>query len=587
MSLPAVEAVWFKRLTNADFFNIEKMPGATQGGGGMLYIDIPKSARDPLFRFLHNEPPGDPGPFPRLEVTARAVGAPTMTGDLEFEVNRENDPRYRIKNQNPNFAGGSRHPAWRPALGFPEADDGIDSAASAGALLPEHTTIFLVRTDGGEHFAGFAVGTEPPEGWPTELAGIFTEKWGLIETPPSPIPELDTAARQVLEAWDRGRVNVLLFGPPGTGKTRAINQLWRLLQPGAGGLGIHLDATSVECPFVKLKVPSKAVTDWVTFHQNFTYEDFIVGLRPKPEDGGLTLRARAGRLLDLLVERELGGADTAAVMFIDEINRGNVPRILGEFITFMDSDYRDTNADGTTNEYRLPVPFPSLSTDGAFTEIVERPLGGSVRLPIPWYFPRRVFTVATMNSVDRAVAPLDSAIGRRFERVEVMPDLEFAARWLGVDEDEIRIKLTAAVAPAESELTPVEAGWLLLYRLNHEIATRLGREFELGHSYLLPLRDRVGGDATRALAEIWDFGILPQLQDRFASRPHDLAQVLHVGSDFAMPDGLLIGRRQLMFDSGTEDLSATAVEHQPLSRRVADDPDAVLRTLRYLAEPQA
>jgi 5-methylcytosine-specific restriction endonuclease McrBC GTP-binding regulatory subunit McrB len=106
----------------------------------------------------------------------------------------------------------------------------------------------------------------------------------------------------------------------------------------------------------------RCVQDWVTFHQRYSYEDFILGLRPRiVGPAGFELKPRVGKLLDLAIKvRDTGESAQSAVLFIDEVNRGNASRIFGEFITFMDFDYRDIDNDGVDNGNRLPVTFPSV-----------------------------------------------------------------------------------------------------------------------------------------------------------------------------------------------------------------------------------
>ena len=207
---------------------------------------------------------------------------------------------------------------------------------------------------------------------------------------------------------------------------------------------------------------------------------------------------------------------------------------------------------GSMNSRRLPVPFPQLNSGGGETEPVTRPSGGEVRFPVPWYFPTQLYLLATMNSVDRAVAPLDSALGRRFERIDVGPDLVALARDLSVDVGLAERKLRGGSGGADddtdteltsedAELTAPETAWLLLRRLNDNIASVLGSDFELGHSYLL------GAMTFREIAARWDFSILPQLQERFQSRPDDLAELLKVDSGMA---GYPFVRRSVIGPSG-------------------------------------
>jgi 5-methylcytosine-specific restriction protein B len=164
-----------------------------------------------------------------------------------------------------------------------------------------------------------------------------------------------------------------------------------------------------------------------------------------------------------------------------------------------------------------------------------RPGGDEARIPEGFTFPKHVYIVATMNSVDRAAVPIDSALARRFDRIEMRPNLDALVEHWGMDK-------TAIPIPTEDnweELGPFETAYLLLDRLNVSIASDLGPEFELGHGLLTPVRSTKpapGGtaqpveekDAWRSLAKTWDDVLFPQLEDRYSGRPEQLMDLLHV-----------------------------------------------------------
>lgn len=140
-----------------------------------------------------------------------------------------------------------------------------------------------------------------------------------------------------------------------------------------------------------------------------------------------------------------------------------------------------------------------------------------------------------MNSVDRAAVPIDSALARRFDRIEMRPDLNALAFHWGLNTSEIPV-------PNEQNwesLSPFETGYLLLDRLNVSIATDLGPEFEVGQGLLTPiLRPSLNdGDIEKSLeydavwkslARTWDDVLFPQLEDRYSGRPEQLMELLHV-----------------------------------------------------------
>ena len=345
----------------------------------------------------------------------------------------------------------------------------------------------------------------------------------------------------ILSSWNAGR-NALLYGPPATGKTRLISELFEALSnPPEAQRGILLDIAEAENPFsrppqeITILQPIKVV--WTTFHQSYGYEDFVLGLRPEITDKGTRLQPWAGVFLDAALELSDPESEyKSVVIFIDEINRGNAARIFGEFMTFLDFDYRDGGL------VPLPLPLRQLAYENGQSESIHRPGGKIPTIHAGFTFPRHVYIVSTMNSVDRAAVPIDSALARRFDRIEMRPNLNvLAAHW---DMD-----TTAIPTPTEDNwetLSPFETGYLLLDRLNIAIASDLGPEFELGHGLLTPVLAKknladgstqpVGEqDAWRSLAKTWDGVLFPQLEDRYSGRPEQLMDLLHV--DNAPPAG--------------------------------------------------
>jgi 5-methylcytosine-specific restriction protein B len=176
----------------------------------------------------------------------------------------------------------------------------------------------------------------------------------------------------------RQRHQIVLCGPPGTGKTHlAMSVAERLTDP-------------------------HAVTV-VQLHPSYTYADFVEGFRPQAnEDGPEQLRLRAGPLRRMADEaRQHPG--TPYILVIDEINRGDLASILGEVYLLL--EYRDR-----------PVTLPN-SQESGFT------------------LPHNLYVIGTMNTDDRADPPLDAGLRRRFAFVEMHPSrppvVGLLRRWLG------------------------------------------------------------------------------------------------------------------------------------------------------------
>lgn len=336
----------------------------------------------------------------------------------------------------------------------------------------------------------------------------------------------------IFGAWSRGK-SALLYGPPGTGKTRVLSELLEVLDAPEAPVGrVGLDMADSRNPFKSMSesssehgggLPKPILTKWLTFHQSMSYEDFVIGLRPVADGGQIALVPYAGALIESIAELENGSAGSV-VIFIDEINRGNAAKIFGEFLTFLDFDYRETKADGSANASRIPLPIRHLSHDGSQYEPVTLSDGSSVSLAYPAFFPRHLYVVATMNSVDRTAIPIDSALARRFERIDIRPNSRLLADTWGIDFGTLPER-----AATTSELSPLESAVLIMERLNHVIAENFGPDFELGHGLLLGLKPQTDpATGWTQLAQAWDRIIYPQIEDRFSGRAEELAAMLRV-----------------------------------------------------------
>ncbi|MCC8408619.1 AAA family ATPase [Mucilaginibacter sp. UR6-1] len=375
----------------------------------------------------------------------------------------------------------------------------------------------------------------------------------------------------ILASWEEGR-NVLLYGPPATGKTRLISELFQILKSShESDNGIVLDPDDANAPFSRpeqvLPIPKPVKVIWTTFHQSYGYEDFVLGLRPEITISGTKLKPFAGVFLDAALElSDTSSKYKSVVIFIDEINRGNAARIFGEFMTFLDFDYR---SDGRSP---LPIPLRQLKYIDGQSEDIYRAEGQVAKIPVGFEFPKHIYIIATMNSVDRAAVPIDSALARRFDRIEMRPDPSVLAQKWGLNESLLR-------APTDDNweaLSPLESAYLILDRLNLAIAADLGTEFELGHGLLtqLSISDTADDAIWQDLAKSWDEVIYPQLEDRYSGRPEQLIELLRV--DTAPPNGDYAWTLRSQLGSNIQARTLTPVRVSELT------PEVIKRSFRWL-----
>jgi 5-methylcytosine-specific restriction protein B len=258
---------------------------------------------------------------------------------------------------------------------------------------------------------------------------IPTSKSG--QTPPmshTPLDGIPGAIQAILER----KGQVILYGPPGTGKTywaeKAATEL--AARRTFGRSYNHL--STIERSQVSGSADS--LVRLCSFHPAYGYEDFLEGYRPAAVDGRMQFVLRNGIFKQLCDQAE-GRPDQNFYLIIDEINRGDIPRIFGELLTLLEKNKRGKMA-------VLPL------SGQAFT------------------VPPNLFIIGTMNTADRSIALLDAALRRRFGFLELMPEV-------------------SVLADAHVRGLPL-ASWLR--ELNRRILTHVGRDarnLQIGHAYLL------------------------------------------------------------------------------------------------------
>ena len=265
---------------------------------------------------------------------------------------------------------------------------------------------------------------------------------------------------------ERLPLNLIFYGPPGTGKT------WSTVEKAVEIIDNDFykkyksNRDKLQERYRELENEERI--SMVTFHQSFSYEDFIEGIQAKTEEGKISYKIKEG-IFKTICQRansEIKKEEKAYVLIIDEINRGNISSIFGDIITLIESSKRKGRKDFTT----ITLPYSGKQFSA----------------------PENLYIIGTMNTADRSLTQLDSALRRRFYFEEMLPKPNHKA-----------LKKLSIEGVSISEM---------LTRINERIEVLFDRDHTIGHTYFLPLKDNPTMDL---LSEIFRYQIIPLLQEYF------------------------------------------------------------------------
>jgi hypothetical protein len=278
---------------------------------------------------------------------------------------------------------------------------------------------------------------EPSGVSPSQQQRTYTIDWLADET------QLNAEILQdLVDALTTRTPQIILAGPPGTSKTWVAQKLSEYLTQG--------DNTHQHI---------------VQFHPSYSYEEFVEGLRPTAAGGAIQFEAVPGHLLRVV--RDMNTQPGRHVMVLDEINRANLPRVLGELLYLL--EYRDRTID--------------LQYSRGFS------------------LPARLLFIGTMNTADRSIRTLDAALRRRFEVFECMPDADVLGAYYETRPNTVPDLIEGFTA------------------LNDALTKRLDRHHTVGHAFVMAPEM-----TPQRLLKTWKYKIGPLVEEYFFDQPSVLEE---------------------------------------------------------------
>ncbi len=231
--------------------------------------------------------------------------------------------------------------------------------------------------------------------------------------------------------------NVIFYGPPGTGKTYKTKE--HAIRTCIGADRYAED--HAEGDFKRLL--ERGQVEFTTFHQSYDYADFVVGFKPETVGDTMVFKPKPGLLLRI-AKRARENPSQQYLLIMDEVNRGNISKIFGELITLIEKDKR------SEGDFPLSVTLPCACPGYLAGENHDQ-----------FSLPSNVHFLGTMNTADRSIALLDTALRRRFRFKEMAPD---------------------------PTLLPTNLSGInlrkLLEKLNLALRVKLTRDHQIGHAWL-------------------------------------------------------------------------------------------------------
>ncbi len=246
-------------------------------------------------------------------------------------------------------------------------------------------------------------------------------------------------------------LNIILYGAPGTGKTYITAEYASAIIENRKAVP-DADWTTIKERYNSYV--NSGLIVFTTFHQSYGYEEFISGLQPCNVNGVMEFKPVSG-VFKTIAQKAINDTENNYVIIIDEINRANISKVLGELITLIEEDKRWGEEKGLSVE---------LPTRERFT------------------VPNNLYIVGTMNTADKSISLIDTALRRRFKFIEVTPEPSL------VQDATLRT---------------------VLKRLNDSLVTELeSTDLLIGHAYFM-------GKTADDLCDIMNQSIIPLLYEYY------------------------------------------------------------------------
>jgi len=251
------------------------------------------------------------------------------------------------------------------------------------------------------------------------------------------MPNLTNIKAPPADSTAREPTNVIFYGPPGTGKTYKTKE--HAIRTCIGK--DKYEKNRAEDDFKRLLASGQV--EFTTFHQSYDYADFVVGFKPETVGDTMVFKPKPGLLLRL-AKRARENPSQQYLLIMDEVNRGNISKIFGELITLIEKDKR------SGGDFPLSVTLPCACPGYLAGDNHDQ-----------FSLPSNVHFLGTMNTADRSIALLDTALRRRFRFKEMAPDL--------------------LMLPTNLSGINLQS---LLKKLNKALRDKLTRDHQIGHAWL-------------------------------------------------------------------------------------------------------